>query len=75
MSYHIDNSDKHLPVLVVRSGDYELSFTVKDVAPEAREWLGGVLDRQVNELIDLRVRQAVEAHKKELRKLLGVRGA
>jgi hypothetical protein len=72
MSYQVDNSDKCCPALRIRSGDCEISFTVKDVAPEAREWLGKVLDRQINELVDLRVREAVEAHKKALRELLGV---
>jgi len=73
MSYVIDNSDEHWPSLRIRSGDRELSFTVKDVAPEAREWLGGVLDRQIEELVALRVHQAVETHKEALRILLGVR--
>jgi hypothetical protein len=75
VSFTIDNSDEHCPVLRVRSGDHEISFTVKDVAPDSREWLGHVLDRQVAELVGLRVRQAIDAHQKELRKLLGVRDA
>lgn len=73
MSFEIDNYDKHCPQLRIRFGEREMSFTVKDVAPEAREWLGGVIERQVNELIDLRVRQALEKHKAALRELLGVK--
>jgi hypothetical protein len=68
----IDNYDEHCPQLRIRFGDREMSFTVKDVAPKAREWLGEVIERQVTELIETRVRQALEKHKAELRKLLGV---
>jgi hypothetical protein len=73
MSFKIDNYDEHCPQLRIQFGDREMSFTVKDVAPQAREWLGGVIERQVSELINLRVRQALENHKAALRELLGVR--
>jgi hypothetical protein len=71
MSYEIDNYDEHCPQLRIHFGDRQMSFTVKDVAPEAREWLGGVIERQVNELIALRVNQALDNHRADLRKLLG----
>jgi hypothetical protein len=67
----IDNYDEHCPQLRIRFDGYEMSFTVKDVAPEAREWLGGVIERQVSELIALRVNQALDKHRADLRKLLG----
>jgi hypothetical protein len=71
MSFIIDNYDEHCPQLRIKFGDREMSFTVKDVAPEAREWLGGVIERQVSELIALRVNQALDKHRADLRKLLG----
>jgi hypothetical protein len=71
MSFTIDNYDEHNPILRIRFGDREMSFTVKDVAPEAHQWLGAVIERQVTELIETRVRQELDKHKADLRKLLG----
>ena len=73
MSFEIDTYDEHCPQLRIRFGDREMSFTVKDVAPEAREWLGRVIERQVAELIDIHVNQALERHKAAMRALLGVK--
>jgi hypothetical protein len=72
VSIIIDKYDEHNPQLRIRFGEREMSFTVKDVAPEAREWLGEVIESQVTKLIDLRVSQALEQHKAALRSLLGV---
>lgn len=72
MSFRIDNYDKHNPCMQINVGDRRIEFSVASVQPDAHEWLGEVLDRQINEMVDRRVREAVEAHKKALRDLLGV---
>lgn len=71
MSFRIDTYDEHCPVLRIKLGDRDISFTVRDVSPAAHVWLGEVLERQITELVDLRVRQALAAHKAALRELLG----
>ena len=73
MSFTIDHYDEQNPQLRIKQGDREISFTLSPVKPESHEWLGEVLDRQINELVDLRVRQAIAEHQKKLRDLLGVR--
>jgi L-arabinose isomerase len=71
MSYLIDTYDEHNPVMRITTGDREITFSVARVQPDAHEWLGEVLDRQINEMIDRRVREALAAHKKQLRDLIG----
>lgn len=73
MSFIIDHYDEHNPQLRIKQGDREISFTLAPVDPESHDWLGQVLDRQINELVDLRVRQALDDHKKKLRELIGAK--
>lgn len=73
MSFLIDYYDERNPQLRIRQGDREISFTLASVKPESHEWLGEVLDRQITELVELRVRQALAEHQKKLRDLLGVK--
>jgi hypothetical protein len=72
MTYRINTHDQHNPLLEIDVGDRCIVFTVASVRPKAWDWLGGVLDRQINEMIDRRVREALETHKKALRDLIGV---
>jgi len=67
--------DKSNPQLILRFGpdQHEISFTVASVAVGSHEWLGGVLHRQIEELVERRVRQAVHQHQHQLRTLLGVK--
>lgn len=71
MSFRIDTYDEHNPCMQIYVGDHRIEFSLARVRPDAHEWLGEVLDRQINEMVDLRVREAVEAHKKALRDLIG----
>jgi hypothetical protein len=73
MSFHIDHYDEHNPQLCIKQGDREISFSLAPVEPKSHEWLGGVLDRQIAELVELRVRQALDDHKKKLRELIGAK--
>jgi hypothetical protein len=73
MSYSIDYYDEHNPQMRIAVGDREISFSLMGVQPDSRDWLGRVLDREISEMVELRVREALEAHKKALRDLLGVR--
>lgn len=73
MSYDICLYDPLNPQLRIRHGNREISFTLAPVAPDSHDWLGQVLDRQITELVDYRVREALESHKKQMRELLGVK--
>lgn len=53
-------------------GNRSIEFSADSIKPESREWLGGSLEAQIADLIDIRVREALEAHKRALRGLLGV---
>ena len=72
MSYEITEYDKGFPVLRIRVGNREISFAIHSVQPLAREWMGEVLDRQITQLVKDAENTAIERHKAELRKLLGV---
>lgn len=53
-------------------GNRSIEFSADSIKPESHEWLGGSLESQISELIDIRVREALEAHKRALQDLLGV---
>lgn len=73
MTFKIDKYDPENPQLVIQSGNRHISFSLASVDPNSYQWLGLVLDRQINELVDIRVREALDVHKKAMRDLLGVR--
>lgn len=72
MTFQIDHYDEHNPQMRIQIGDREISFSVARVQPDAHEWLGQVLDRQISEVVEREVRLALAAHKKALRGLLGI---
>lgn len=55
-------------------GNRYIEFGTDSIKPESHEWLGGSLEVQITELIDIRVREALEAHKRALRDLIGAQG-
>jgi hypothetical protein len=73
MSFIIDDYDEHNLQLRIRQGAREISFSLASVKPEAHHWLGEVLDRQITELVEMRVQEALEDHKKKLRELIGAK--
>lgn len=72
MSHTIYPGEFDDPMLQINIGDRSIGFTLEGIPAEKHEWLANSIERQVQDLIDIRVREALEAHKRELRKLLGV---
>lgn len=73
MPFIIDHYDPDNPQLRIKQGNREISFTLASVKPDSHEWLGRVLDRQITEIVEISVREALADHQKKLRDLIGVR--
>lgn len=72
MSYEISHYDPEYPQLRIVVRGREISFTICSVDPKSHEWLGQVLDRSINELVDILIAQALNEHKHQLQILLGI---
>jgi hypothetical protein len=72
MSYEIDKYDEHNPQLRLKFEEYEISFSLQSVAPDSHDWLGSVLERQINVLVNKRVANAIEHFQQGLHRLLGL---
>lgn len=73
MSWKINSYDEHNPTMEITHGNRVLSFSLSSVDPKSHEWLGKVLDYQIEELVNIRVRDALDDHKKQLRELIGAK--
>jgi len=73
MAFEIVHYNKENPMMRITLFDRNIEFSVASVPPEKHSWLGHVLEKQITELVEIQVKQAIFNQQQQLRQLCGIR--
>lgn len=72
MAHTVYNGEFGTPILRIEGQNHVVEFSIEGFPADRHEWLGKVLDKQINDAIQRNVDLAIAGQQKALRALAGL---